>query len=393
MLRNWKIALIVLLMLGFVTIPRVGWSLDPYEINVILPMTGTGTFIGTEQMKALQAIATLVNKRGGLNGRSVKFVVADDQSNPQIAVQLAQTLINQHVPVILGPSLAGSCNAVTPLVQREGPVLYCLTNAGHPSKGSYVFATLYSTQDILAVGIRFFREHGWTRLAYIVSTDASGQDAEQGILSAVALPENKSVEVVDREHFAATDIGVGAQVARIKAANPQAIVAWATGTPAGTIFHGTLDAGLNLPTMTSPGNLNAVFFKQYRRLLPKDLYFAAIPYYASDEVGDRGMKRALGVMSDALATIQQKPDQIYASTWDPTLVVVDALRHLGTDVPASVLRDYLLSLHGWAGVNGIYDFRAVPQRGIGQSSIVMVRWDADKDSWIPASKFGGAVRK
>ncbi len=393
MLHRWKIGLIVLLMLGFVAIPRVGSSLDPYEINVIIPLTGTGTFIGSEQLQAFQTLATLVNKRGGINGRVVKFVILDDQSNPQTAVQLAQTLIDKRVPVILGPSLAGSCNAITPLVQRDGPVLYCLTNAGHPAKGSYVFATLYSTQDILAVGIRFFREKGWTRIAYIVSTDASGQDAEQGILSAVGLPENKSVELVDREHFAATDLGVGAQIARIKAANPQAIVAWATGTPAGTIFHGTLDAGMNLPTMTSPGNLNAAFFKQYERLLPKDLYFAAIPYYASDEVGDRGMKRALGLLSDALATIQQKPDQIFASTWDSTMVVIDALRHLGSDVSASALRDYLLTLHGWAGVDGIYDFRAIPQRGIGQSSIVMVRWDADKAGWIPVSKFGGALRK
>lgn len=145
--------------------------------------------------------------------------------------------------------------------------------------------------------------------------------------------------------------------------------------------------------MTSPGNLNAAFFKQYDRLLPKDLYFAAIPYYASDEVGDRGVKRALAVISDALATIQQKPDQIYASTWDPAMIVVDALQHLGTNASATALRDYLLTLHGWAGVNGVYDFRTVPQRGIGQSSIVMVRWDGDKKDWIPASRFGGEPRK
>ncbi len=392
-LHMWKRAAIVLMMLGLVGIPRVGSALDPYEINVIVSLTGTGTFIGSEQWQAIQTIGTLVNKRGGIKGRPVKFVVFDDQSNPQIAVQLAQPLIDKHVPVILGPSLAASCNAMTPLVQRDGPVLYCLTNTGHPASGGYIFSTLFSTGDMLAVGVRFFRERGWTRIAYIVSSDASGQDAEQGISNALVMPENKSIEVVDREHFATTDISVGAQLARIKAANPQAVIAWAAGTPAGTIFHSAFDAGLNLPTMTSPGNLNYAFFKQYARFLPKDLYFAAIPYYASSEITDHSMKTALGILSDSLATINQKPDQIFVSSWDPTRLVVNALQRLGPDASASALRDYLLGLRGWTGVNGSYDFRAQPQRGIGQNSIVMVRWDADKGDWIPASKFGGALRR
>lgn len=393
MQRRWKLGFVTAIILALVASPQAVRSAGEYEINVILPMTGSGSFIGQEQAQTLQALTGLVNKRGGINGRAVKFTVYDDQSNPQTALQVAQKLIDAHVPIILGPSLASSCGAISPLVMRDGPVLYCMTNAGHPAKGGYVFATLYSTQDILAVGVRYFRERGWTRLAYLVSTDATGQDAEQGILNAVALPENKDVKVVDREYFAPSDMSVQAQVAKIKAAGAQAMIAWATGTPAGTIFHATQDAGVNVPTMTSPGNLNYAFFKQYAPLLPSDLYFAAVPYFASDVVTDRGVKRALAEMSDALATIGQKPDQIVTSTWDPAMIVIDALRHVGVDASASALRDYLLALHGWAGVNGLYDFRAVPQRGIGQPSVVMIRWDAAKQNWTPVSKFGGELLK
>lgn len=389
--HRWLRIVAITLALTVTSGPRVGVPAPAYEINVILPLTGTGTFLGQEQQQALQTLANTVNKRGGIRGTSISFNYFDDQSNPQVALQIAQTLIEQHVSVILGPSLASSCGAITPIVARSGPVLYCMTNAGHPAKGGYVFASLYSSQDILTVTMRYFRERGWTRIAYLVSTDATGQDAEQGILNAVALPENQSVKIVDHEYFATNDMSVQAQMSKIKAANPQALIAWATGTPAGTIFHATHDAGLDIPTTTSPGNLNAAFIKQYTSLLPSELYLGAVAYFAPDVVTDRGVKRALDTMTDALASIQQKPDQVIASTWDPTMLVIDALEHTGTAASPAELRDYLLAVHGWSGVNGIYDFRNFPQRGIGQNAVVMVRWDMSKQTWLPVSKFGGAL--
>jgi hypothetical protein len=46
-------------------------------------------------------------------------------------------------------------------------------------------------------------------------------------------------------------------------------------------------------------------------------------------------------------------------------------------------------LQGWTGVNGPYDFRANPQRGIGVNNIVMVRWDAQAGTGVAVSKLGG----
>ncbi len=170
---------------------------------------------------------------------------------------------------------------------------------------------------MLAAGIRYFRERGLTRIAYIVSTDASGQDAERAIKLALALPENRTMSVVDREYFSATDISVTAQMNKIQAATPQAMIAWATGTPAGTLFRSARDVGLQLPTITTPGNLNYAFFQQYAQIVPSELYFAAIPYYAVSDVTDRRMKHALEQMTASLAAINKKPDQIFISSWDP----------------------------------------------------------------------------
>ena len=362
---------------------------DPYEINAILSLTGDHAFLGTTQRQALKALEGYINRTGGIAGRPITFTVADDQSNPQVGVQIAQALIAKQVPVIVGPGLPASCAAITPLVAQNGPVLYCVANSGHPVAGGYVFATQPSGEAMMAVVVRYLRERGWHRIAYIVSSDAAGQDAEHAILSAASEPQNGTVQIVAREHFAPTDLSVAAEMAIVKAANPDALIAWAAGTPAGTMFHGVQDAGIDLPTVTSPGNLNAAFFKQYRALLPKSLYFAGVPFYGADTLSNRATTDALMTLERALAVVGAKPDQIEISAWDPGLVVVDALRKLGPDVTAAKLRAYLVDLHGWVGANGPYDFRAVPQRGLGENNVIVVKWDPQRNTVSGVSRFGG----
>lgn len=51
------------------------------------------------------------------------------------------------------------------------------------------------------------------------------------------------------------------------------------------------------------------------------------------------------------------PDNGYVFAWDPAMLLVDALRHVGTDASATQIRDYLEQLHGFVGINGVYDFR------------------------------------
>jgi hypothetical protein len=58
---------------------------------------------------------------------------------------------------------------------------------------------------------------------------------------------------------------------------------------------------------------------------------------------------------------------------------------------ATQLRDYLDGLRGWVGVNGPYDFRAMPQRGLTENSLLIVRWDPARNTAVAVSKFGGAA--
>jgi len=364
---------------------------DPVDVNAIVPMTGGAAFIGKGYSAAFNALETYVNKHGGINGRPLKFVVADDQSNPQISVQLFSALIEKKVPVVLGAALVSECNAMRAMV-KDGPLLYCLTPAVHPEAGSYVFSADPSTNDQLAASIHYFRARGWTRIAIITSTDASGQDADKTIAGAMALPMNRGVTEVAHEHFNVTDLSVQAQIERIKAANPQILIAWTTGTPLATVLRGANDSGLQIPVYTNAGNLTYAQMAQYHDFLPKELYFPAVACVVPDGITDAATKAATNTYFQALRDVGVKPEYIESVAYDPALLVVTALRALGPNVTGQRMRDYINGVTNWAGVSGRYNFRTTPQRGLDVSQIFVARWDGAQNNWIAVSKPGGDPR-
>jgi branched-chain amino acid transport system substrate-binding protein len=363
---------------------------DPFEINVILSLTGPGSFLGKNEASAVALVEQNINKAGGIEGRQIKFVVADDQSSPQVDVQLANALIAKNVSIIMGPSLTAGCNAITALLKSNGPALYCLTAGAHPEKGSYAFTYGVSTGDLIAVNLRYFHDRGWKKIGLITSTDASGQDGETGVDAALARPAFKDMTLVAREHYGVSDQTVAAQISRIKASGAQAILAWGTGSPIGTVLRGISEVGLDVPVGVSASNLIYAEMKQFATILPAGFMSAGLPCVALDSIPAGDLHNAVREYADSFKATGVHADVAQAIGWDPALITLGAFKKLGLNASASDIKAYLSQLHGFAGANGVYDFRDGSQRGLTESNGIMVRWDAGRDTWVAISKFGGA---
>jgi branched-chain amino acid transport system substrate-binding protein len=289
--------------------------------------------------------------------------------------------------VVLGSSLVGVCNAMAPLMQ-SGPTMYCFSPGIHPPAGSYVFTSSVSTLDLADAMIRYFRLKGWTRIAFMTSADATGQDAEHGLDDVAARPENKDITVVDRAHFLTTAIDVEGQIGHIKAANPQALIAWSTGTSIASVFKSIIQVGLDIPIATTDGNMTYAQMTQYASFLPKQLYIPAPEWVQHEGVItlDPAVEAAQQRFFDTFKAANEKPDIAATLAWDPTMIVIDALQHLGPNATAQQVRDYIGALKGFAGVNGVYDFSKIPQRGLDVQAAVVTLWSPTKQTWELVSK-------
>jgi branched-chain amino acid transport system substrate-binding protein len=362
-----------------------------YDVNVVIPLTGSAAFVGQGQKDALSALQDQINSTGGIAGEKLNFVFQDDQTQPQVAVQLTSQVLGSQPSVIMGSSLVAMCLAMAPLM-ANGPVQYCLSPGIHPKTG-YVYSTSSSSTAQIAAVVRYFRMKGWTKIATLNTTDASGQDGDRSIAEVMQYPENKdAMHVVIEEHFNPSDVSVAAQLARIKGSGAQAIIAWTTGAPAATVFRGMAQEGVDLPVAPTSGNQTFAAMKQWRAFLPKQLILgsALYPPHPPEVKLDARVESAQQSMYATLAKHRLKADNMVATSWDAGLIVAAGLRKLGTKATAAQLRQYIDGLTDFPGVDGIYNFKKYPQRGLGSDAATVTTYDAKTDSWVWLSQPGGA---
>ena len=365
---------------------------DPFDIDVIIPLSGGSALLGKQEQTSTIALEKVINREGGIHGQPVHFVFGDDQSSPQIGVQLATAALARHPTVIFGSTISGICNAMAPLM-RSGPVLWCYSPSIRPEPGGYEFTSQIASRDQQKALMTYFRDKGWKKVALITTTDASGQDAERAVIDLLKEPDFTDMKLVDNEHFNPADVTISAQIENIRAAGPQVIVTWATTAAGGTVFRGLIQAGIaDLPVAASGSNMTVSMMLQFAATVPKQLFFGAGEWAAN---GDPRIGLPPAVLAEQKlfdTTAKEAGFDIDSGTelgWGPIRVVIAALNKLPPQATAQQLHDFLVKWQGYAGVDGIYDFDKVPQRGLDLSNAVVVRWDPGAKGWHLVSKPSG----
>jgi branched-chain amino acid transport system substrate-binding protein len=376
MLR-WFAAVALLCLMARV-IP-VASAADNYDIYAVLPLTGSNAFNGREERDGLGVLQASVNRAGGINGRPINFVVLDSQTSPQVAVEMTNQIIAKHVPLIIGDTSTGTCAAMAPLL-TTGPVQFCLSPGFRPTPGGYSYALAPTPEAEAAAVMHYFRLRGWNRVALLLGTDATGQLIAGTYTQAAALPENKAISVVAFERFNPSDISVAAQLARIQAAKAQVLVAFVTGTPFVMILRSLRDSGIELPVLTSQGNLNYAALASAGDSVPKTLLFCNGPIPAEGGSIPNGPNKAAQLAYLAAFRAQGiKPDYGDAAVWDTGLVVTAALRAVGLSATPDQIRTYVNGLHGFPGVEGTFDFRDGKMRGL--TELAVMSYDRTRTTW------------
>jgi branched-chain amino acid transport system substrate-binding protein len=110
---------------------------QPVRIGSTLALTGP--LSATAQIHRIvgEIYVEQLNKRGGLLGRQVEWVLKDDQSKPELARTLYEQLITaEKVDLLLGPYATGAILSAMGVAQRYGKVLVHHT-LGIPSLAKY----------------------------------------------------------------------------------------------------------------------------------------------------------------------------------------------------------------------------------------------------------------
>lgn len=390
MMRRGRHFFVATLAALFLTASLASAQPSPFEINVMVSQSGSGASVGESTAKALQVLERNVNANGGIRHRPIRFVFHDDQSNPQLDVQLTNQVLESHPSIVFDGGPAFNCGAVGALF-AHGPVFWCLSPAFYPDKVPYAFTGGFESIDGMKADLTYIVNHGLKRVAILTLTDLAGQEADRSLHELLATPAYHDITPVAWEHFSGSDITIPAQIARMRAAAPQAVIAWASGVANGTFYISMRDAGWDVPVFGSSSVQSDAFVARYNAMFPKNYYVYSAGWPAYAQLPNGRYKTVLGNTLKVYREAGIRPDSNVVIAWDSAMIALKAFDALGFEATPDQLRQYISNLRDYVGVSGVYDFRSFPQRGLGLNASIVVQWDHAQKKWNAVSGPAGAT--
>lgn len=103
-----SVSLACLLVVGAVVVPNCSAE-DTIKIGIPLPLTGRHSPFGQHEKRAFELALDEINAAGGVKGKKLEFVFADDQSKPETAITAAQKLLEDDSIIMLTGEYSSSC--------------------------------------------------------------------------------------------------------------------------------------------------------------------------------------------------------------------------------------------------------------------------------------------
>ena len=92
----------------------------PYKIGSLQPLTGLAASGGKTAVVGIQMAVDRINKMGGINGRPVDLIVADDQSKPDVGRRAVEKLVEEdNIDAHVGGFLSNVCLACSPVWENH----------------------------------------------------------------------------------------------------------------------------------------------------------------------------------------------------------------------------------------------------------------------------------
>jgi branched-chain amino acid transport system substrate-binding protein len=347
-------------------------------------LTGPAAKYGIAIKNGFTLAADEVNAKGGVNGNKLVLVLEDEQGKKEEAINVFKKLIFQDkVLLVFGPTLSNSAFAAGPIANAAKVVAFGTSNTaeGITAMGPFSFRNSVMEADVLPVTVRAAVKHfGLKKVAVMYGNDdaftKNGYDVFKNTLQA------QKIEVTNTETYAKGDVDFKAQLTKIKASNPDAIVCSCLAEEAANIILQTRALGMKQPFIGGNGLNSPKLFEIAKNA--GDNTVMGSPW--SSENTAPANKAFVAAYK---AKFNAEPDQFSAQAYDAFYIVAEALKKVkltgNLDKDRLALRDALPAVK-LDGATGKFAFRKAPSKDGKEAG-----YDAQQDAVVNIAKGGKFV--
>ena len=300
------------------------------KVGALFELTGNVANYGKSCYNGFQMAIDEVNAKGGVNGKKITIVQADNKSEPSESGNQATKLISKDkVAVIVGPATSACVSAATPVVTNaKVPLMAPVATAPGitvDEKGKvrpYIFRACF-TDPFQGKVMATFAVKSLNVKNVAIFYDSSS-DYSKGLMEVFGktLEENGG-KVVAKEAFLAKDQDFKAALTKLKAADPQALYVPAYYEEVSKIVKQAREVGLDCPILGSDGWDSPKLAEIAGADALNNTYFSSA-YSAQDQ--DPHVQQFI---KDYKAKYNAEPDTFAIHSYDAGLVVAEAIKRAG----------------------------------------------------------------
>ncbi len=352
------------------------------NIGVTISTTGPAASLGIPQKNTIDLLPT------SIGGEKVNWIVLDDGSDTTKAVTNARKLVSEDkVDVIVGSSITPNslamrevaAESLTPMISLAASAQ--IINPLDP-KTHWVFKTPQNDAlmaDAVAVSMK---ANGVKTMGYIGFADAYGDGWLNEIKRSA---QTAGIKVIAEEKYNRNDPSVTGQVLKLIAANPDAILIGAAGTPGATPAKELVARNYKGKIYQTHGVANPDFL----RVVGKDgngEILPAGPMLVYEQLPDSNEVKKTA--ADYVTKYEKKfgtRTTFGGHLWDAYLLLAKAIPEAlkkakpGTKEFRAALRDALENSNV-VGTHGVFVMTANDHNGLDNRARVMVKMENDK--WV-----------
>lgn len=343
----------------------------PYKIGVVLDITGPASPLGTPESDTIKMIETQINESGGINGRPVDFIIEDNGSEETKCVMKVKKLVeSDKVIAVLGPSTTGTTLAVAGICEKAKiPLISCAAGIKitEPVK-PYIFKTAQADKHAIAKALDYMTARGIRKAAFISDSNAFGAS---GLSQIESQAPDAGVSIARKEVFGGKDTDMTAQLTRIMASKPDAVVCWGTNPGPAIIARNMKQLGMKMPLIMSHGIANRKFI-ELAGDAANGVVFPAGRLVVANDIADSDLQKAelLEFADQFQGSYGREADSFGGYAWDAAKLVIRAIEKVGDD-PTGI-RDEIEKTRGFVGVSGVFNFSPSDHNGLSKDAFVMV---------------------
>ena len=330
---------------------------DTIKVGANLEMTGGSASYGISSKNAIELAFKEINEKGGINGKQLELVVADNKSEAAEATNAMQKLVSQdNVVAVIGPNLSSSVIAAS-AINNSAKVLDIAPMATNP----------YVTVDQASGKTKDFNYRTCFIDPFQGTVMAKFATAELGVGNAAVLIDNSSDyakglaqffkenfvkeggAVTAEESYLQKDTDFKATLTKIKATNPDFLYVPGYYQEVGLIVKQARELGMNMPIAGGDGWDSAKMPEIAGAAALNNTYFSSL--YSPEDSSDIN-KNFVAAYEKAYG---QKPDVFAALSYDSALLVAEAIKNAGSTEPAKI-SEAMAKINGFSGVSGRVTF-------------------------------------